>query len=749
MKPITYTLIFLASLLLLPNCAVKKKKNDQGPISKLYHNVTAEFNGYFNANVLINESIKNLEEQHQDNYSQILSVYKFVANDNPQSVSSNLDEAMKKVAVVTNLHSQSNWVDDCYLLLGKAQYVKKDYESAEETLLYMSQEFSPEAMAKKERKRKKGKKKRSKTKKSNKKKQKQAKKEKKKKRKAYEKERKRKKKEREKARKNRKKGKKSSKKKGEKVSKANQSKDKAPKDPPPKTTAETTKKKEEKVKVEEPDNYFLKHKPAYQSGLLWLARTFIERESFDDAERLINQLEKNPKTFKEVRRELAPLKAHFQLKQKRYDQAIEPLEQAIQSTKKRKLKARYAYIIAQIHQQMGREKEAVAYFDNANKLTSNYDMKFSARLNVILNGWKSGVTSADDATRQLEKMLKDIKNEEYRDQIYYVLANISLKNNDRIAAIGHLKSSLYYSTKNSAQKAESYLPLANLYFESEEFVNAKSYFDSTLMVLAKTDERYESVTRYSNSLTDIAKNLLIIATQDSLLRISKMSDQEKKAIAYQLKKEQDQLKIANVVTSNQGKGGVARGKSDYWAYNERARRKGKKDFEKRWGGGRVLEDNWRRSKRSKFGSIADQADSEEVIDRELTEEDIAAILKDVPSTPGQIAKAERQVEQALFRLGTLYRDRLEKNEKTVETLEQLLTRFPETVHELEAWYFLYLAHTDLGNTAQAKVYYDKIVQKHPTSTYARVLEDPNFLQANLAEEQKLIDYYDQTYSSFE
>jgi len=386
LKRITYTLFLLLAMALIPACAVKKSKNKQGPISKLYHNTTAKFNGYFNANVLVEESIKNLEEQHQDNYSKILHVYKYVANDNPQAVAGNLDEAMKKVAVVSNIHDRSNWVDDCYLILGKAQYLKKDYESAEETLLYMAQEFSPEAMARKDRDLAKANKKKSRKakKKEKDKKRKNAQKEKKKKRKALEKERKRKKKEREKERERKKKARKA----GKKYVAPKKKTDAPPKDPPPKTSKEleeeAAKKKaeEEKLKAKESDNYFLKHKPAYQQGILWLARTFIERESFSDAERLINQLESNPKTFKEVRRELAPLKAHFQLKQKKYDQAIPSLEQAIELAKKRKEKARYSYIIAQIHQQEGRENEAVAFYETSK--TKTIKIKFTTHSPILL-----------------------------------------------------------------------------------------------------------------------------------------------------------------------------------------------------------------------------------------------------------------------------------------------------------------------------------------------------------------------------
>jgi len=735
----------------MASCAVKKSKKEQGPISKLYHNTTAKFNGYFNADVLLTESIASLETAHQENYTKILPVYKYVATTNPSAVAKNLDEAIKKVTVVVNIHPYSNWSDDCYLLAGKAQYVKQDYESAEETLLYMSQEFSPEGMEKRakeslnKKKNKKAQKKardkeRKAKSKDRKKKAKKKKKANEKKRKKVKKERERKKKARDKERKARRKNKKSGK-------STNTKKKKVAteiKEPPPKTITESLEDKEakekaqkEKDKANDPENYFLKHRPAYQEGLLWLARTYIERESFEDADRLISTLERDPKTFDDVKKQLAPVKAHYAIKRKKYEQAIPHLEEAIRLTKKKKEKARYHYIIAQIHQEGKRASEALASFKSALKYSKSYDMEFSSKLNIIKNSWLNGKTNSAQASKSLNKMLKDIKNEDYKDQIYYTLASIALKDNDKMAAIENLKSSLAFSTVNIAQKAESYLQLAELFYETESFVPAKLYFDSTLLVLPKTDERYALVSEYSNNLTDIAKNIQIITEQDSLLKVSGMSDEERKALAFKIKKEEDR--------PGRPPSGAP---SNYWAYNDRAIKKGKRDFEKRWGN-RPLEDNWRRSNRRSIEDLTDIGETEEVIDRELTDEDVARILKDIPSTPEQLAKSNKMVEDALFRLGTLYKDRLDHNKKAVESLEELLQRYPETEHKMEAWYFLHLAHTDLNNKPEAKKYYDLLVKNFPTSTYARVLTDPNFLAESASEQKKLMDYYDATYDAFE
>ena len=141
------TLFLVALLLIIHSCATNKKPEEVSKMGKLYHNTTAKFNGYFNANVLLTESIAKLNTDYQDNYNRILAIYPYVASENVTQVSGDLDEAIKKSAVAVSLHRVSHWTDDCYLLIGKAQYLKKDYEDAEDTFKYLKKEYSPEAMA--------------------------------------------------------------------------------------------------------------------------------------------------------------------------------------------------------------------------------------------------------------------------------------------------------------------------------------------------------------------------------------------------------------------------------------------------------------------------------------------------------------------------------------------------------------------------------------------------------------------------
>ena len=380
----------------------------------------------------------------------------------------------------------------------------------------------------------------------------------------------------------------------------------------------------------------------------------------------------------------------FTLSKRQYSSAINPLETAIELEKKKEVKARYCFILAQLYQKDGNNAQSVAYFEKAAKYARDYEMQFSAKLELEKNAWLAGGGSLEDAVRRLEKMLKDIKNVEYRDLIYFTLADIALEKNNEDEAINYLKKSLASSVKNVGLKAESYILLADLYYKKHEFISAKNYYDSTLMVLAETDERYDKVNRFSTNLTDIAKNLQIIEVQDSLLTISGLSDDEKLLLAYKIKKERDEAKLealrrksnpaddkfssqSRVRVANPSSGSSA--PSTFFAYNEKALKKGKRDFERTFGD-RKLEDDWRRSNKRGLGDFDEVADLQKDASEELTGDDVSNILKDIPDSPEEIKAAKDKIIDAMFALGGLYRDRLQMNEQCVEILRNLESPLP-------------------------------------------------------------------------
>ena len=266
--------------------------------------------------------------------------------------------------------------------------------------------------------------------------------------------------------------------------------------------------------------------------------------------------------------------------------------------------------------------------------------------------------------------------------------------------------------------------------------------------MTDADERFRRVTSLSENLTGISQNLITIQMQDSLLRISNMTEEEKLALASKIKKDKDDERIRKIkedVTKPNGpnaptlpKGAPApinAGGSKFFAYNDRNVKDGKRDFDRKWGS-RTLQDNWRRADQS---SVADESSNLQAAKevKALTTDEVKEILKDVPDTPEKIGAANRQIEAALFNLGSLYRDRLQNYKKSVQALEELLNRYPETQYKLDALYYLYLSYRDMGDTANAQRYFDMIVDEYPTSNYARILKDPTFAAEVKAKQDKL------------
>ncbi len=732
MKKTGFWLSLTVLLLALGGCTTQKKKGEEvSGFTRGYHNLTTRYNYWFNADELFRLTVQEQAAAHKDNYNQILPVFPETEGD-PQSYLSKYDDVIKKSAFGIELHRPGDWVDDCYTLVGQAQYMKKDFETAENTFRYIREKHDPHTKIKKGKKKSEVKKKKKKKKKS----------------------------------KKRKKKKTSAKKRKKQAEKKKKEKEKE---------AAKVAKQAEKAKGEEAaaaalpktDNPYKSKKgssrtAAYPYAMIWYGRTLVAREKVDEAELMFQELEEDPWFPKEFRRDLAMAEADMWISEKRYDRAIRPLETALKYTEQRKDKARLAYILAQIHEQNGNYNAAYAALEEALDSKPSYEMEFNSRLHLITAGWANGRKTSGEANAELDRMARDEKNLEYRDQIFFALGTIALADGLRPDAIGYFELSLANSTGNTVQRGETYLKLADLYFEDEQFVYAKNYFDSTLTVLAVTDERYNRVKKYSENLTEIARLLTTIAQNDSIVRIYNMTDLERRELARRIKRERDDIAAAEAVKEAQAAqptpaGGnvptpVAGAKtSSFYFYNETFYKKGQREFVKTWGP-RKLEDNWRRSKRTAGGSGGDEALATADSTTQQTEQgyqDLDQMFEAIPKTEGEIAVINLSTYEAMYNLGILYRDKLQNPALSVKVLEEMQARYPDiNKYEVETWYYCYLGFTELGNPQRAQYYFDKLTNNHPKSIFARALTDPNFASSSKAKEIELNRYYEETFELF-
>ncbi len=779
------SIFLLCVATVLSSCVTERKVDEAHGVRLFFQNLNSKYNGFFNASVLMDEATDKLKAQHVDNYTKILDVYPELAVENPKSVSAELDKAIEKIAVVATYHRSSDWTDDCYLLLGKSQYYKHDFEGAQETLEYMSEVYDPAAKRRPltAADRKANAKEAAEIKKQTQKEKEMAKfeaaKEKEKTLKAKEKAKEQAVKVKEQAQKEKAKILEAKRKQRERDIKERADARKRGIKLPPKPKVEETgvkpttkeiaktgtngtpvykqdvvhERKRIDTKVGGPKSYFLQHRPCFQESLVWLARTYTERGNFIDADFTLARLEKSPKTFKDIRAMAAIARADLNLKQKNNDGAIAAIETALTLHNKQSVKSRLYFILGQLYNSRANTEKANLAFDKVLDNNPVYEMEFNAKLNKALTS-----SSTEAASKSaLLNMSTDFKNKEYNDQVYFALGQLALKNNKREDAIGYFRKSLSVQGRNPQIKTDAYNTLANYEYETGHYATAKLYYDSTLQTMPKSDDRYAGVAKLSLNLTDIARNYDIVQVQDSLLRIAALSEKDQRDWAKKLLKKQKaaaeaiaaakfnaekNARSADIEKQN----GII--KSSFFGYDAELVKKGKKEFEKKWGNDRKLEDNWRRSnKKSNLSASNDPAkanDPEKAAD--FSEADYKDLLKNVPKTKIEIAAANAKVEEAMFQLGTLYHDKLQNDKISAKTLENHLSRFDSTSHKVEDYYYLYSAYQGLGNEALAKTYFDKIVKEFPESNYAKILTQP---APEIKQGERTIEkYYASTFELF-
>jgi tetratricopeptide (TPR) repeat protein len=621
---------------------------------KFYHNTTAHFNGYFNALTKYEEAMQDIRNQHKDEFMEVIPVYVYgspaaAANFYPQ-----FDEVIKKCSNVIQNHEISNWIDDCFLLIGKAYFMKREYFEAIESFQYVYTRW--------------------------------------------------------------------------------------------------------------------KREPIADEALLWLIRAYTASGQYAKAQGGIDLIISNKNFPTKYKGELQALRAELYLTQKRYDQAVEPLLQVQKYKFPRYQQARFHFILGQIYTKTN-PRLAGAEYRASLKRKPYYEMQFQARMNLARLYDGKNVT-AKQAKKQLNRLLRDEKNKEYFDEIYYELAMLAFKDRDAALGIGYLKASTANSTKNTRQKAKSYLALAELYFKQAEYVTSQAYYDSTYTVIEKEHPKYKEVQGKKDYLGELVKNLDVITEQDSLLKLAALPESQlhkiiDKAIKEERrKKDQERFEKENANNNpsmapgqspGTNRGGGGPGGSEWYFYNQQVAGLGYSQFLQQWGN-RELSDNWRRSKKEKAlaegssgsdGGDGSNIDSDESFD---PTDPRGKYLARIPRTEENKQKSKVLIQQALFNLGAIYREKLDDYGKSIGYYEQLLKSYPGYEKEDEALYRLGLVH-ELVNAADKKTQvHNRLTTEYPESNFSKLLLNPASLSDSTSsgiDNQACEKLYNTTYAAYQ
>ncbi|MFK7952603.1 MAG: methyltransferase [Ekhidna sp.] len=504
-------------------------------------------------------------------------------------------------------------------------------------------------------------------------------------------------------------------------------------------------------------------------ALTELLKTFTEFEEFNNAIAVTDFLEKESMNNENKRRYYLN-SAYLHQKREDTDKMVTNLvkaEELLHSSDK----ARINFIIGQAYHSLDFESEAFRYYKNVLKNRPIYELEFYAKLYMAQVTELAKSNDLKKIEKYFRSLLKDQKNKEYQDKIYYELAGFNLKNGRLDNAISNYKLSIKNSQGNQRQKGHSYWSLGKIYYDSlKNYVLAKSYYDSTANTMPKDEEAFESIKKRQEILVDFVEQIVIVQKNDSLLHLSTLPEDSVLSIAMgivkkdlQLKKEkkakekQAAINRARNISKTNGDNVIATSiNADNWYFNNpNQQSRGRNEFSQKWGD-RALEDDWRRSIKSSSTLIGEtETETINSISEATGEEDTAPdiesearkLMTPIPTTAEEKEKMLLEVEGALYSLGNIYNLRLNEDDNAINSFESLLNRFPSTEYEAEVLYQLYLLYKK-SNLNLSKERGDFLKEKYPESLFAKLVDNPNYREESFAIITQLKKLYRKLYGQY-
>lgn len=486
-------------------------------------------------------------------------------------------------------------------------------------------------------------------------------------------------------------------------------------------------------------------------SLIQLMRLYTDQKNFDDATYVIDFLSKESGISKENKFHLFKTLAYYYHKREDINGKVGSLDKALGFTKDKKEKSRINFIMAQLYQREGLDALAYDYYIQSVKGNPPYERSFFALLYAQQVAELNKSKDIKKVRSYFDDLYKDSKNKDLKDVILYEKALFELKQDELEEAESLLRRAAKEEGSNPIQKGYIYEKLGEISFDvKNDFRAAKFYLDSALTYFRPTDSSYDFIVARKEILDRYVANYDIVDKYDSLIQLSGLSREEQELIAEAFIKSEEERLLREAELKDQPKssgifdnllafGGRGGGESFYFD-NAVALQQGSIDFNRNWGS-RPLQDNWRRNVQSlqSTATSTTTTDFDELTVNEAdTEEnsalsqipDVETLLAQIPSDPEQITAMKLDLEKSYFELGKILFFDLKVPEISIEYLESLITKYPNTIKKPEAYYILYLANKEINGDFQA---YAQILNKEfPESPYTLSVNNPEGSVGNLA-----------------
>lgn len=638
-------------------------------MGRKWNDMIAHYNIYFNGEQKLIAAMDRLETGNIDDFSSFISVFPWGDDNAKKANTAEMDEVIKKTSTVIQDRYNSKWVDDSYLLMGKAYFFKGDYYAAAETFSYMLARF--------------------------------------------------------------------------------------------------------------------KKTPIADDANVWSFMCYVMLKRYDDAGVIYSEIKNVTSLDKTVNEYKHAAAAETFIKQNKLPLAKEELKLALQYSSRKVFKLRYHYLLAQLYMQSDSLEKARYHLGKLLKMNPKYDMDFNARIFLARTYKNSDKDGIKKANRYLKKMLKDDKNTSNFDQIYFEMALLAAANKDIPQAMQYYRKSLDNANGKKNLQAMAYLELAKIYFAKPDYLLAQAYYDSTANFIQPDHPDYKKIIDRQTILSDLVKSFLTIQREDSLMKLAKMPADELSALIdktienkkeqerLQKQKEEDekrrqealgqtQLPPSNVpsLPGDPFSGGAA-----FYFDNPANIQRGMSEFRQKWGN-RALTDYWRYSAKEKEtpqpetggnpdgGGKKDEPKNENPQTdqkwKDLPEEK-QNYYRDIPFSKSEQEQSLARVEDAMYKIGSIYYEQLRDYPEAASAFEKYLQRFNGNNREPQVLYNLVKIYEEL-KSAKKEEAKNKLLTNYPDNSFTLLLSGKrinNNEDINIGGiDKKLLDFYDSMFAAF-
>ncbi|MDB4922284.1 tetratricopeptide repeat protein [Mucilaginibacter sp.] len=524
-------------------------------------------------------------------------------------------------------------------------------------------------------------------------------------------------------------------------------------------------------------NYVIKSFPKrldlVQDALVWKTRSLMYLHDLPQAKIAIDSAIQNidPKKNKRLIADVYATKLQYDINVQEYVDGEEMAKQAISYCRDKMQRLRWTFILSQLQELNQKPAGAIKNYNKIASSNVSFEMAFNASLNRIrIDDARDGIKT--NRTGRLLALLKEPNNKDFKDQIYFQVAELQMIDKNVDGAIKNYKLSVSNSVKNQNQKGLSYLRLATIYFKNKaDYLSSKKYYDSTLTSLPVNYPGYQSIQKTNANLQLLADGYQTIAREDTLQALAKMDEKTRSAVIDKMVsdntlQQQADLNAASAAAATTGvtetsgpRSGQANASNSFYFYNSNAVSRGYSDFKRKWGD-RKLEDNWRRSSRSNSDVTANSVNTSNIDPdapvggqpgakpKTATAGGYRAELtKSLPLTPELLAQSNLKIYHAYIDIANFYRDILGDKKEAIAVYENILRRFPNDANKASIYYNLYRLYSDVDKP-KSDQYKNILLKEYADTPFAKIISDPDFAKKMEDENTEFTQAYNRVFDLY-